>query len=41
MLVSLFADGFQMDIPTLSRSSPSCLLQATEMVGSQVPQAGS
>lgn len=30
-----------MDIPTVSRSAPSRVLQATEMVGSQVPQAGS
>ncbi|WZZ11965.1 hypothetical protein YC2023_105054 [Brassica napus] len=34
-------DGFQMDIPTISRSAPSSVLQATEMVGPQVPQAGS
>lgn len=30
-----------MDIPTVSRSAPSSILQATEMVSSQVPQAGS
>ena len=39
--VSLFADGFQVDIPTISCSAPSSVLQATEMVGSQVQEAGS
>ncbi|WZZ36283.1 hypothetical protein YC2023_019684 [Brassica napus] len=36
-----FADGIQMDIPTISCSAPSRVLQATEMVRSQVPQTGS
>ncbi|KAG5411779.1 hypothetical protein IGI04_008098, partial [Brassica rapa subsp. trilocularis] len=33
-------DGIQVDIPTIPCSAPSSLLQATEMVRSQVPQAG-
>lgn len=37
---SWFADGIQVDIPTIPCSAPSSLLQATEMVRSQVPQAG-